>query len=228
MSINLRPLRIGILAIGFWSSALGLSSQAATLYTDLASFLDNIQAGEYLNDFNTLTAGDQGVTSQSFSGSGFSYTITPTVASGTANNTWVAPVTGGDKAMSTRFSMRGLRIDFTSGNITAVGGNFFLLGSNGTSPIAGNLSINLSDGSSANFSSQANNNYPFEGFAAADGTLITSLDLSYAPSNRFVAVDNLRVGRSKRIPEPSNIVGMLLFCMALFRIRNLRKNTLSC
>lgn len=220
MSVNLRSLPIGIFALGFWSSALGISCQAATLYTDSTSFLNNVQSGDYLNDFNTLTTGNQGVSSQSFSGNGFSYNITPTVASGPVGNTWVASVTGGDKAMSTQFSKHGLHIDFTSGNITAVGGNFFLLASNGNNPIAGNLSINLSDGSTASFSSQANNNYPFEGFVTTDGTLITSLDLGYAPSNQFVAVDNLRVGRSKRIPEPSNIIGTLLFFMALFRIKN--------
>lgn len=197
MRLNLfKPLSITISAIGIsLTASLGLSANALQ-FTNQTSFVNNLQSGFYLNNFNALTPGDQGVTNINFNTNGFSYNIADNPPSGSpAANLFAVSVNGGSQALSTSLPTDAIKISFTSGNVSAVGGNFFLTDIN-SNPIAGNLSINLSDGSSVNFSSTASNNYPFVGFTTTGSSFITSLDLNAVGSGQFNTIDNLYVGQS--------------------------------
>ena len=194
------------------------SVRAATLFTNSTAFVNNLQSGFYLENFEGLAVASAPTT---FSVNGFSYTTTAP-----GDTLYVNPATANStKALSTDTAGAGIAINFTSGNVTAVGGNFFL-SDFGANPVAGNLTINLSDGTSEIVSSVASSNLPFRGFTTTGSTFITSLNLlpftATAPF-QFNTLDNLYVGQaqaqSTAVPEPFTIIGTLVGGTAALRMR---------
>lgn len=205
---------IGLIGLSMLSLTSCPTASAATLYTTQASFLSQVDSGYYLENFDAKTSGVL-ASGTNFSNSTYTYTASTTTNS---NGLYIQTVAG-NKSLSTNTNRSNIVINFTSNNVTAVGGNFFLSG--GSSSLAGAFSISLSDGTNVTLNSTDSVlTAPFEGFTAADGTNITSLTFAVPTINSAAAIDDLIVGRAKRLPEPSSIVGTLLSASLLILARN--------
>lgn len=168
-----------VLSITCWAASL---TTAATIYNDQATFHSNIAPGFYLQNFNFNPLMGGSVASQNYSGNGFSYTISASDGSDLyiSLNGWLA----------TYDSNRALVVNFTSGNIYAVGANFFH--TNLFDNILWNtaLTIELSDGTIETIASTTGTDY--RGFVAS--VPITSMRV-WAPGVMiFSSMDNLTVG----------------------------------
>jgi hypothetical protein len=173
-------------AIGSISTLLSpLSASAITLtYTDQASFLSNTSS-TYLENFESLTSTSNPVL---FSQSGFSYSVSTdidTPYSGTGNT--------GSIFLGVYSNTSNLTINFTSGNVTAVGGKFFFT-DNIDNLASGTVTLTLNDGTVLNLTSPTSTPTPFGGFTT-DGALITSLTFG-GPGNPYATIDDLYVGTS--------------------------------
>lgn len=103
--------------------------------------------------------------------------------------------------MSTNNPMDNLIINFTSGNVTALGADFFLTDSGGNL-IAGFATVTLSDGTSLTLSSES-----FEGFTSG-GLLITSLSL-HSEGGGWASIDHLYVGQESSVPDDGTTAVLL-------------------
>jgi hypothetical protein len=171
--------------------AVPLLAQEMAVYTNKADFVERVSAGYYFNDFQSFPSGDQSSTNLALLGGTpvFSFTISTT---GILNNLYVVGGTlPSGRAMSTTVESRELLLTFTSGNVTAVGANFFLsdLAEN---QVDGLLAVTLSDGTSVSFSSSSNGAVEFRGFTTDSGNPISSLRLH--ADSQYATVDNLHVG----------------------------------
>jgi hypothetical protein len=194
------------------------TAYAATLYTNSASFISQLEPGYYLENFNAKSGGAL-ASGTTFTNGLYTYTV----STSDTNGLYITPVSGvgGSNALSTNDTGFNIVVNFTSNNVTAVGGNFFLTDVSGD-PIANSFSIGLSDGTTVNLTSTNSAlTSPFEGFAAADSTSITSLSFTMpiSSTNRYATIDNLYVGNKKRIPEPSNVLGILVSASVLVLAR---------
>ncbi len=213
-------MRKGIVSV----SVIGLllvaaSAQAGTLYTDLPSFLAQVQPGYYLETFDGIGTGDLLVTTLGFSSGGYSYSASA------PSGLWGLPVPGGlptDVVLSTKTAYDALLFTFTSGNVSAVGGYFFPTDFNGNL-IPGDIVLTLSDGTVHTLT----NGIPlfFLGFTTDPGVWITSLSVDAVDTpdplvSRWPTVNDLYVGTA--IPEPTTgalLAGGVLLLAALARRR---------
>lgn len=172
----------------------------STVYTTSATFLPHVLAGFYTE---TFTGGDGTYNSPlAFSLNGFSYTVS---AAGGAS-----PLFRSGDYLGNTFTNQSLTFTMTSGNVRAIGGNFSITDVDGT-PVAAQITIGLSDGTIANFTtSTAGDDY--RGFVSP-GPVITSLVISAPGAGNFNAVDNLTVGAA--VPEPTSIALMGLSIVGL-------------
>lgn len=183
-------------------SALSLSSFAApTIYTSSAAFLNQVLPGSYTENFDGLSTPPSGPAA--FSNGLFSYTVSAPLdlyASGTF--------------LGTNQIDDPLTITFTSGNVAAIGANFF------ATNIADDfqsvqISLLLSDGTVETFTptSEADS---YRGFVA--DAFITSLTISGPGQSLYAALDNLTVGT---VPEPASfaLVGLALAGLAATKRR---------
>lgn len=193
-------------------AALSASTLAATsTYTTSGAFLANVQPGFYTEDFTSL--GRPGPSSPiAFSSGGFTYTIS-------------APgdlYANGFLGTNTEYDQ--LTIDFTSGNVTAVGANFYAT-IFGDAFFQAEMNIGLSDGTNVSFTpSSVNDSY--RGFTS--DIAITSLKLTVSNvsfNSLYAGLDNLTVGTTTRdnpIPEPTSV---LLAGLALAGLLVARRRT---
>jgi hypothetical protein len=100
------------------------AAQATAIFTDQASFLSHVKPGYYLETFDSLAQFTSLNSPLSFSTNGFSYTTSAPSADNKFFN--IGPM--GDVWLSTFDGFTKIVFNFTSSNITAVGGNFFLTG----------------------------------------------------------------------------------------------------
>lgn len=169
---------------------LGLLSASAfassTVYTAPATFMGQLAAGAYTEDFNSLANVPDGALA--FMGGDFSYTLSADMG-----------LYAADGVLGTGQVDKALTITFTSGNVHAVGGNFFVVDYGNTLqsvPVV----VSLSDGTSVNFTpaSFADSYYGFTSDMA-----ITSLTLGAPGNARYASLDNLTVGTiPSAVPEP--------------------------
>jgi hypothetical protein len=173
-------------AIGSISTLLSpLPASAITLtYTDQASFLSNTSS-TYLENFDSLT---NNVNPQSFSQGGFSYSVS------SDNGLFLSSGNTGSQNLSAYTDFVPLTINFTSNNVTAVGGKFFFTDS-ASDFTSGTVVLTLNDGTVLNLTSPTSSPTPFGGFTT-DGSIITSLTFAAGGSNRFATIDDLYVGTS--------------------------------
>jgi hypothetical protein len=193
MNTALRRIAVaGFAAVA--SASFQTASAQTTTHTTLASFLANTTGSLYLETF-TQGGVDSGA-SFSYSSLGFGYTVT--ASPGLVYRS--GSIIGNNSPNET------LTFTFTTGNITAIGGDFFITNiSDVFQPQP--VTLNLSNGTSVTYT-PTNLAGSFRGFTTT-GAAITSLTMAAPTGGQFYnSVDNLRVGRAAPatvVPEPSEI-----------------------
>jgi len=159
----------------------------AMVYTDSASFLSNVDAGVSFNDFSELTQGSTPA-SLSYTIGDFSYDITSSSGS-FFNGPGFVSSAGSD-----------VIVNFTSGNVTAIGGNFWGAGRSFGSLVR-DMVITLSDGTTVSFTSAGSTE--FRGFTS--DLAITSMNIHLVDGLRDrTSLDNFYVGTTVSVvPLPS-------------------------
>ena len=158
-------------------------SQADTVYTDMPTFFAALKGQSYTETFSSGTASSTAPVL--FSLNGFSFTVTG--AGGTYYDDGVIGAVDVNASVT---------ISFTSGNVLAVGGNFF------ETDVADNflsaaVTLTLNDGTTATYTPTSESTY--RGFTST--TPITSLTFAAPTDTNYATLDNLTVGTT--VPEPS-------------------------
>lgn len=187
-----------ILAFLALSAALVAPSHADVIYNSSASFLTDIAAGSYTNSFDGL--GDLDPGALAFSSGGFSYNIS---ASG--------DLYAAADILGTSQIDEALTINFTSGNVFAIGANFFAVDYDGFFQSV-LITLTLSDGTIESFTPGSMFD-SYRGFVSDVG--ITSLVISGPGQSLYASLDNLTVGT---VPEPGSLallgLGLVGFLVA--------------
>jgi PEP-CTERM motif len=175
---------------------------STTIYTSSASFLAQVAPGAYTETFTGLIDPPPGPAP--FSGSGFSY------AASAPNDIYLA---GG--FLGTSSADEALTISFGSGNVKAVGANFFATNlSDAFQSVS--VKITLSDGTVETFtpSTLATS---YRGFVST--VAISSLVISKPGASLYAGLDNLTVGTVAVVPEPASwaLMGLGMFGLLLAR-----------
>jgi hypothetical protein len=212
MKLSIACLSAAFLAL---SSA---NSHAATIYTSQASFLSVVNAGtSFTNTF------DVAINPANYSNGTFAYSITSPGGLFFGVN---APGNPSGTFVGVNVATDALTVTFTSGNVTAVGGNFFL---NDVVyvPVFSELTVNLSDGTSDAFTPSSINDY--RGYTVTGGLFITSLVIpgfTGQGNSNFANIDNFTVGQFvapsggvDAVPVPATALMGLLAVPALRLIR---------
>ncbi|MBC7938213.1 MAG: PEP-CTERM sorting domain-containing protein [Chitinophagaceae bacterium] len=196
IGLNLRPLfqearmqsahRLLSAAVLAVASA---SSFATTLYTSSGSFLANIAPGRYTESFNALV-NPVPVGPVAFSSGGFSYAVS-------------APgdLYASGEFLGTSLPNEAVTVTFTSGNVSAVGANFYAVNLSDEFQ-AVSLALTLSDGTIVSFTPTSVTD-SYRGFAS--NVTLTSLTISAPGVSLYSGLDNLTVGV---VPEPASWVLM--------------------
>jgi hypothetical protein len=200
---------------------LALAAQTTT-HTTSASFFAATQAGSFTNTFSTgdgLFAGPL-----TFTQGAFSYRVSAAGGSTPLYITDTSSPTG--TWIGNAYSNQALTFTFLSGNVTAIGGNFFLTNSVDAF-VSAAVTITLSNGTAVTFTPSAITD--FRGFTTS-GAAITSLVLSAPGLSRFNSVDNFTVGiaaPTSVVPEPATTLlfaGGLVMLGALSHRRRRSQN----
>lgn len=181
------------------------SFAATTTYTSAASFLSQVVPGSYLENFDGFDDAGPAI----FSGGGFSYAVS--AASG---------IYGSGDFIGSNQPYEVVTISFTSGNVTAVGGNFFAV-DNIDDFYANPVTLTLSDATTVTFTPSSRLD-SYRGFTS--DAVITSLTLTMptvAFTSRYPSLDNLTVGVAVPVPEPSSwlLMGLGIAGLAAARRR---------
>jgi len=184
----MKPLSrsLSALALAVLSAA---SVASTTTYSSSASFLGNVAAGAYFESYDGLV--DPPAGPALFSGSGFSYSAFA------PSDIYLA---GG--FLSTSQISEALTITFTSGNVTAVGGNFYIADLNDDFQSV-SVTLTLSDGTTTTFTPTS----MFDSYRGFTSDLsITSLTMSGPGPSLYAGLDNLTVGvMVSPVPEPATL-----------------------
>lgn len=178
--------------------ALGASAMA-DVYSDSASFMANV-SNAYVNGFDDVVFGP--VDSLSYSGNGYSYTIT--AAGGDEEGLYNEP-----GLVSTNLGIDGILITFTGADVTAVGGNFWATDIS-VLPTGTDIVFSLSDGTTESFTSTGPSD--FRGFTsdvAIESIFIDAPDddPDFGPYY-WSTMDNLVVGNNVPTPGALALLGM--------------------
>lgn len=187
-----------VAAAGFASTAF---AGGTTTYNDLSSFLSNVEPGFYDEGFGAVQTG--AVPSLNFSGNGFAYTATSAVG-GDAGSDGSGGLFNDPGLLSLNLATDALLISFTSGNVTAVGGDFFA-SDIFFLEIPADVTVNLNDGTSVTF-----NGSGFAGFTsdvAISSILIDASDATLG-GPAWPTVDRLIVGTVVPAPGVLGLIGM--------------------
>jgi hypothetical protein len=179
------------------------SFASTTTYTTSASFLSNVAAGAYTENFNGLGMPPAG--SVPFSSGAFSFTV-------------AAPsdIYASGDFVGSSLPDEALSIVFTSGNVHAVGANFFAVNLSDVFQ-AVSLTLTLSDGTSETFT-PSNVSDSYRGFVS--DLSITSLTVSSPGQSLYAGIDNLTVGTTvSSVPEPSSWALLGLGLTGLLAVR---------
>lgn len=176
-----------------FAALVALATEASAIsiaYDTEAGFLGAINPVYYLNDFDDIVAGSLGIASIDYNTEPFKYTITSPGG--------LFGVEPGGKALSTVNSGDELMVTFTSGNVTAVGGIFFLTDDPGNT-VSGKVKVSLSDGTDLSFDAGS-----FRGFTSSS-QLIKSLSVS-SDASAYPTMDHFYAGR---VPDGGTTIVLL-------------------
>jgi MYXO-CTERM domain-containing protein len=185
------------------------ASAGSAIYDSAAAFLAQLQSGAYSENFNGLDT----TPPSAFSNGIYSYTVSAP-----------SDLYGSGEFLATSQIDEALTISFTSGNVKAVGGNFFATNISDAFQ-AVSITILLSDGSTTTFT-PATLSDSYRGFVA--DTFITSLVISRPGPSLYAAMDNLSVGTViTTVPEPQPatlaLAGLAVLGLAAARRRALER-----
>jgi hypothetical protein len=174
------------------------AAHAASVFSDQATFLSSLAPGAYTETFSTTNP-------PTYLLGGFGYTAS--VSSGTIydSGTFIGNFN----------STASITLTFSTGNVYAVGGNFFVTDTNDVF-LANPITITLSDGTTDTYTPSSINT--FRGYIAT--VPITTLNMGVTNNGIFNTVDNFVVGTP--IPEPA-VTGLLLGTLGLAVRRNRRR-----
>ncbi len=171
--------------------ALSASSQAqTTTYNSLSSF-NSVLGASYTETFDFASGAY--LAPQTLSSNGFSYDI-----DSLSHQLYITSAT--DPALGALFTDDTLTINFTSGNVTAVGGSLFLSDID-DAPIAGQVHALLNDGTALNYAFDGSDTFPFAGFTSS--VPLTSLSIFASTPRTYITLDNFVVGTA--VPEPGTM-----------------------
>ena len=185
------PLKHSLLLVLVSLGVSAIPTQATTIYTNQATFLAATQPGYYLETFNSLPQFTQLASPLNFSSNGFTYNATAPTA-GFFN---IGP--SGDTWLSTFHEFDPIVFNFTSNNVTSVGGFFFLTDLTGNAA-GGTVTVTLNNGKM--FSITDASSTSFIGFTTAGP--IESLTVTPPSSGAtltFATVNDFITG--KAVPE---------------------------
>ncbi len=182
--MNVSIKSVGLLAL----TTITGSALAGVVYTDSTSFLNDADPGISLNTFDDVVSGP--LPDLTYSIGAFSYDISAGGGYGTG-------LYNGTGVVSTQNANDHLLITFTSGNVNAVGGNFW-----GTDQffnvVLAQITITLSDGTEVTFDSTGP--AVFRGFST--DVFITSMTIdAKSATGAWATMDNLYVGAAV-VPLP--------------------------
>ncbi|WP_457420213.1 PEP-CTERM sorting domain-containing protein [Roseateles sp. P5_E7] len=193
-------------------SALALAAVSATasaapaIYSTSAAFLGQLMPGAYTENFDGL---DQ-APSPDFSNGVYSYSFSSPQG-----------IYGSGEFVSASQEDDALTINFTSGNVKAIGANFFATDlSDDFQSVS--ISLLLSDGTTESFTPTMQSD-SYRGFIS--DAFITSLVISGPGTSLYASLDNLTVGTvgtRGALPEPASaaLVGLALAGLAVARRRH--------
>jgi hypothetical protein len=174
--------------------------RAQVIHTDQGAFLAQVAPGYNLETFDALPQFTVVSSPLSFSAGGFSYTASTEpilqdfFPAGPPGDTW----------LSTNAPSDDIVFDFTSGNVTAVGGVFFRTDPAGEVATAGTITLALDNGTVYSVDTPSANT--FVGFTTTSPIL--SLSVGVEPVGGFLedfaTANDLIVGVA--VPEPSTLV----------------------
>lgn len=200
MKVKTTPMTL-LLAAALPTLCASNTQAAIQTYSDGAAF-DGAAQTE-LNTFSDLPEFAGVGFSKSYTTGAYSYTITAQYSDGTPDEVWgVADPAVGNPGISTGASGNTLVVNFTSGNVTAVGGNFFLTAFDG-SFLGSDVLVELSTGESVTIPAGLQSS-GFAGFIS-DSAFITELRATPplgGVDGNWVTMDNLRVGAQNLTPVP--------------------------
>lgn len=179
---------------------------ATAVYTTSASFLATVASGSFLETF-TQPEVDTG-SLFSYSANGFAYSITA--------NGGMSDVYRSGAFVGNSLPAESLTVAFTSGNVTAVGGNFFITDITDAFQ-ANSVTLTLNDGTVVTHlpPDEAGG---FRGFTS--DMPIISLTMIAPPALVYNSLDNLVVG--SMIPEQGTYAMMGMGLLGLLAVRRLR------
>ena len=196
--------RIALLGVSSaFSCSLLCAAHADSTYLSKTAFMNRVGAGYYLETFDSFGSFVGVPTPYTFSSNGFTYDAsTPS----TDTLFTVSPDSSNfsDIALSTASSATPITLTFTSGNVTAVGGSFFLTDFPGNAA-AGTVVVTLDDGTTQTLTGTSKDPEPFVGFTS--NVPIASLTMTTGVNFYFNTINNLVVGTA--VPEPG-MVALLL------------------
>jgi hypothetical protein len=215
---SFKALSLG--AVGATVVSLGLAAApalAATVFTDETAFLSNVQAGSYLETFDSLPIGIPLPGPLAFSQGGFAYNATA-INPISAFSGFFNASSAGDVWLSTFGSETPIVFNFTSGNVSAISGAFFPNDISGA-VTPGSIRVALSDGTTQTLTNTTDTS--FIGFLADPGTVFTSLTVESGEGGAyFPTVNNFRVGTAATpIPTPALLPGLIGMGVAVWRKR---------
>lgn len=186
---------------------LSASNFASTVtYTSSAVFLANVAPGAYTETFTGLDPLPAGAIA--FNGGGFSYQVAAS-----------QDLFSLGAFVETSQINEALTITFTSGNVTAVGGNFFAVDLNDDFQSV-SLTLTLNDGTTETFTPNSLAD-SYRGFIS--DAAFTSLVISAPGTSLYAGFDNLTVGvpAPTGVPEPTSwaLVGLALAGLLVTRRR---------
>lgn len=203
MNLSVRNLSLFALS----ALAAAAASASTTVYNSPASFNAVLAPGSYLETF-TQGGIDSGALF-SYGGGGYGYDVTADAGASTVYRS--------GSLIGNNLPNLSLTVTFTSGNVTAVGGQFFITNISDAFQ-AQSVSLNLNDGTSVTYlpTGVADS---FRGFVSTVPILSLTMGAP-GPGQVYNSLDNLVVGSA--VPEPGSYALMALGLAGLMALRRQR------